>query len=121
MKMNRYLLTISIGIFIVTISLWANWGWAQAAGRQTAVYQPDTTFDQLLETAVQQGVVPVIIGLEVPDYDMAQIANGEQRAVDTQLTAINQAQQRVQDGLVNDTVSNVKQFKHIPFMALWTD
>ncbi|MCB8969098.1 MAG: S8 family serine peptidase [Ardenticatenaceae bacterium] len=119
MKTSKYLLTSIIILCIAIISLSLNSG--QARAETTAVYEPDATFAQLLETAVQQGAVPIIIGLDVPGYDMTQIANGAQRAVDTQLAAINQAQQAVLDGLTAYSTSNVKQFKHIPFMALWVD
>lgn len=87
--------------------------------RQTAVDAapiPKAPLDEALVAMAQaNGLVPVIVGLHLPD---AALKASDEAA---QMTAIEAAQTAVLDTLAGHTTENVKLFPYIPFMALWVD
>ncbi len=109
---TKYLLFL----FVSLLALLTLMGWRDTAvsANTTPVTKP-LLDETLLEMAQTVGMVPVIIGLNVPGY-IPEIAD-EARQMD----AIRQKQTAVLDSLAGYNIHNVKQFPYIPYMALWVD
>jgi subtilisin len=103
-------------LIVPLIVLAAMLAWRQTAVRADAALATQPPPDEtLLEMAQSSGMVPVIVGLQLPTY--APQAADEA----AQMAAIDRAQTAVLDSLAGHNIQNVKQFPYIPYMALWVD
>ena len=74
-----------------------------------------------LQRQVQtQGIARVIVGLDVPGYQVESNLQGRQ-AVEAQRQAIRQKQDEVLQSLANTPAKAIRQFSYIPYMALEVD
>jgi subtilisin len=73
----------------------------------------------LLDIAQERGSVSVIVGLNVPGYNVDALSSDA--ALEAQSAAITRAQSTVLDRLAGHNVEGIKQFQYIPYMALRTD
>ncbi len=90
--------------------------WRQTAvSANTAPVTKPTPDERLVEMVQTTGLIPVIVGLQVPDFALK---GGDEAQ---QIEVIRQAQTAVLNALSGYPIQNVKQFPYIPYMALWVD